>query len=154
MKIIHKKTLYITLFIITLIILIIFSSSLKNSYLRLLELDLKKTELNNSINYYRNLVRARSENNADHQEKDNLNLEEKTAELIAKSAGKGLELIHYSSSREEIILNLKGDFQPFFSFLSWLEDSTNYLEIDNLKLKKDGSKLFCYLRLVKDTPGR
>jgi hypothetical protein len=71
--------------------------------------------------------------------------------LIEESGRQGLELIHYSSSREEIILNLKGNFKPLFSFLSCLEKNQNFIEIDNLKIKKEGLKLFCYLRLVRNS---
>lgn len=150
MRTIHKRNLYRILFLITSIILILLSSSLKTSYLNLLELDIKKTNLKNNINYHRQLYAAK------HKDTDNtklmeLDLEEKAVELIEKSRSRGLELIHYSSSREEIILNFKGDFEPFFYFLSWLEKSQNYLEINNLKMKKDGLNLFCYLRLVRNS---
>jgi type II secretory pathway component PulL len=126
------------------------SSSLKNSYLKLLDLDIKKTQLKNNLNYYRQLYAAKS-NDQDNSELMVLNLEEKAVELIEESGRQGLELIHYSSSREEIVLNFKGDFKPLFSFLSCLEKDQNYLEIDNLKIKKDGLDLFCYLRLVRNS---
>lgn len=150
MKTIHKSNLYRILFIISLIILIFLSSSLKNSYLKLLDLDIKKTQLKNNLNYYRQLYAAKS-NDQDNSELMVLNLEEKAVELIEESGRQGLELIHYSSSREEIVLNFKGDFKPLFSFLSCLEKDQNYLEIDNLKIKKDGLDLFCYLRLVRNS---
>ncbi len=150
MKTIHKSNLYRILFIISLMILILLSSSLKNSYIKLLDLDIRKTQLRNNLNYYRQLYAAKS-NDQDNSELMVLNLEEKAVELIEESGRQGLELIHYSSSREEIILNFKGDFKPLFSFLSCLEKDQNYLEIDNLKIKKDGLDLFCYLRLVRNS---
>lgn len=151
MRTIDKRNLYRILFLITLIILILLSSSLKTSYLNLLELNLKKTKLKNNLSYYRQLYTAEQKNNAENLESLELDLEEKAVELIEKSGSRGLELIHYSSSREEIILNFKGDFEPLFYFLSWLGKSQNHLEIDNLKMKKDGLNLFCYLRLVRSS---
>lgn len=150
MRTIHKSNLYRALFVLCLIILILLSSSLKTSYLKLLELDIRKTRLKNNLSYYRQLYAAEKKD-ASKSEMIEIDLEEKAVELIEKSGSLGLELIHYSSSKEEIILNFKGDFKPLFYFLNWLEKSQNYLEIDNLKIKKDGVNLFCYLRLVKNS---
>jgi hypothetical protein len=149
MRKIHRRNLYKILFVITLIILILYGSSLKNSYLELLELDIKKTNLINSLSYYRRLYKAEQDNDIGNLE--SIDLEQKALELIEKSGSRGLDLVHYSSSREEIILNLKGDFEPLFYFLNWVEENENYLEIENLKIKKEGLNLFCYLRLLKTT---
>ncbi|MFW6001380.1 MAG: hypothetical protein ACOCQE_03315 [Halanaerobium sp.] len=149
MRKLHRINIYKILFVITLIILIIYGGSLKNSYLEMLELEIKKTNIRNSLSYYRNLYKAEEDN--DTGDPGSIDLEQKAEELIEKSGSRGLELVHYSSTREEIILNLKGDFEPLFYFLNWVEENENYLEIENLKIKKEGLSLFCYLRLLKST---
>jgi len=126
-------------------------SSLKNNYLELLELKLKKNKLKNNLNYYQKLIKAEEEKNISHSDRENFSLEEKAVELIEKSGSQKLALIHYSCSSEEIILNLKGEFKPLFYFLNWLDKNQHHLDIANLKIKRDGLNLFCYLRLLKNS---
>jgi len=78
-----------------------------------------------------------------------LNLQQKAAQITEFAGQFNLQLNQYSSSEEEIILNLNGEYREIYSFISSLEEKWQNLKIDRIRLSKDGQKLLLILEIVE-----
>lgn len=80
----------------------------------------------------------------------NIDLKANTAAILSKIKVMDLKLIDFSSSENELNLNIKSDFHSILSFIYYLESEINILKIKELKLKKSENSLFLFLKLEKE----
>jgi len=79
----------------------------------------------------------------------NLNLQQKAAQITEFADQFNLQLNRYSSSEEEIILNINGEYREIYSFINSLEEKWQNLKINRLRLSKDGQRLLLILEIIE-----
>ncbi len=150
MSLIRNKLILKIVIILNILLLIIVFYSIKNKSAVINDLE---QQLLIKENQFQELKKSYlDKRNQLKQEQDEssikLNLQQKAAQ-ITKFAGQfNLKLNHYSSSEEEIILNLNGEYSEIYSFIKALEEKWQDLKISQLRLSKDKQKLLLILKIV------
>ncbi|WP_076543610.1 hypothetical protein [Halanaerobium kushneri] len=79
-----------------------------------------------------------------------VNLKEITTQILAELKLYHLILIDFSSTKNELNLNLTGDFNSFLKFLYYIENELKVLKIEEFKIKDNSKSLFFFLKLKKE----
>ena len=151
MSLIRNKLILEIVIILNVLLLIVIFYSIKNKSAAINDLE---QQLLIKENQFQELKKSYlDKRNQLKQEQDEssikLNLQQKAAQ-ITKFAGQfNLKLNHYSSSEEEIILNLNGEYSEIYSFIKALEEKWQDLKIYQLRLSKDKQKLLLILKIVE-----
>ena len=83
-------------------------------------------------------------------QKEMINLKEAAALILTEIKVYNLELIDFSSGKNELNLNLKGEFKSILSFINYLESELKFLEIAEFKIKDDSRDLFFFVKLKNE----
>ena len=151
MSLIRNKLILKIVIILNILLLIVIFYSIKNKSAAINDLE---QQLLIKENQFQELKKSYlDKRNQLKQEQDEssikLNLQQKAAQ-ITKFAGQfNLKLNQYSSSEEEIILNLNGEYSEIYSFIKALEEKWQDLKIYQLRLSKDKQKLLLILKIVE-----
>lgn len=83
-------------------------------------------------------------------QKETSSLKESTAQILAEIKVYDLQLIDFSSGKNELNLNLQGEFKSILSFIYYLESELNFLEISEFKIKDESRELFFFIKLKNE----
>ncbi|ADO77031.1 hypothetical protein [Halanaerobium praevalens] len=149
MKIIQKKIFIYILIILVLLFLILQSYYLKNNFIKnkYLHAKIKKQQQNNmefKTKYQKNIKKKNSNNNRHAKP-----LAAKTASILAKVKTLNLKLIDLNRTKNEINLNISGDFHSILNLIKYLEIEMIDLKIREFKLKDNNQNLFLFLKLTR-----
>lgn len=94
---------------------------------------------------YQKNIKKKNSNNNRHAKP----LAAKTASILAKVKTLNLKLIDLNRTKNEINLNISGDFHSILNLIKYLEIEMIDLKIREFKLKDNNQNLFLFLKLTR-----
>jgi hypothetical protein len=146
----RKKLLMISAVVLLIFILVLQLGKSRDSFKikKILQNEIEKQQKQNSLlenEYYRagSLDKSAVEGKIS-------SLKRSTSQILADLAEYDLKLIDFSSTENELNLNLKGSFKSIIHFIYYLESELKSLKIEEFKIKDDSKGLFFYLKLKNE----
>lgn len=146
----RKKLLMISAVVLLIFILVLQLGKSRDSFeiKKILQNEIEKQQKQNSLlenEYYRagSLDKSAAEGKIS-------SLKRSTSQILADLAEYDLKLIDFSSTENELNLNLKGSFKSIIHFIYYLESELKSLKIEEFKIKDDSKGLFFYLKLKNE----
>jgi len=149
MSLMSNKLIFKIIIVLNIFLLIMLFYSMKNKSSEIKDLEQQLLIKENVLEELKKSYLRKKDDLKKTDTPISLNLQQKAAQITEFAGQFNLQLNQYSSSEEEIILNLNGEYREIYSFISSLEEKWQNLKIDRIRLSKDGQKLLLILEIVE-----